>query len=135
MSLSCECGTDGYASFYQTTYRRARKTHRCRECGIEIAPGDLYERTISVFQGDFTAEKKCEPCSDLAESITALGFCYTPGDLAIAYAEYLKEYVRGAVRHDEETDLDIYPANHLIDEHGNPKRWRNRQAPNPTGTP
>ena len=122
MSLACGCDGDNFASFYQSNYRKARKPHKCAECGKKIQPGELYEYAISVYEGDFTARKTCEKCSDLADSLADVGFCWPLGDLALAYKEYLDEYVPGAVRYDEENDRYIYPSNHLIDENGDRRR-------------
>lgn len=116
MSLACDCGDDGYAELYQSTMRKARKEHRCCECGNAIKPGDIYEYTVIVFEGDFSTKKTCEKCSDLAESLSDLGFCWEEGDLATAYREYLEQYTK-SVRYDED-GVQIYPSNHLIDESG-----------------
>lgn len=116
MSLACDCGDDGYAELYQSTMRKARKEHRCRECGNTIKPGEMYEYTVIVFDGDFSTKKTCEKCSDLAESLADLGFCWEEGDLATAYREYLEQYTK-SVRYGED-GAQVYPANHLIDESG-----------------
>lgn len=74
MSLTCACD-DGYAEFYQSTIRKARKEHLCRECGVTIKRGDMYEYQVLFYDGLFQTKKSCEKCSDLAESLADLGFC------------------------------------------------------------
>lgn len=76
----------------------------------------MYEYTVIVFEGGFSTKKTCEQCSDLAESLSDLGFCWEEGDLATAYQEYLEQYTK-SVRYDED-GTQIYRANHLIDESG-----------------
>jgi hypothetical protein len=123
MSLSCSCDSDGYMELYTCVMRKSRKERRCWECGATIRKGELYEHQAWKFEGDFGYKNSCEKCGDLAASLMDVGFCWPEGDLAFAYREYLEEYVNGAVRYDEENDVYIYPANHLIDERGDPRKW------------
>lgn len=53
-------------SFVDRTSVKARKSHVCTECGGTIAPGETYQRIASVFEGEFRADKICEPCQEAA---------------------------------------------------------------------
>lgn len=41
---------------------RARKQHRCDDCGRKIEPGKLYHRSTAVDHGDFSMMKICRTC-------------------------------------------------------------------------
>jgi hypothetical protein len=42
--------------------RRASKAHVCGECNCEIVPGEKYELTSSVMDGDWYRFKTCQLC-------------------------------------------------------------------------
>lgn len=92
MSLSCECDIADVPEFHRVKFHTARKEYKCCECGGAINPGDTYEREAMKWEGDFMENIRCEPCSDLAASLSALGFCWDIGDLRWAHQEYLREY-------------------------------------------
>ena len=47
--------------------RRARKAHRCCECGREIASGDLYEYISGIWDGQPASYKTCVACADVRD--------------------------------------------------------------------
>ena len=51
------------SDFNYTSHPTARKPHKCFECGRTIEPGERYERTASVWEGDFFASKACLHCA------------------------------------------------------------------------
>lgn len=53
--------------------RKARKPHRCKECGRTIDPGEIYRWWTVVDEGEIETEKMCAHCwntVDLGASIT-----------------------------------------------------------------
>lgn len=59
----CTVCSDAYAEFSTSTWRKARKPHRCDECYGTIAKGDRYERTFGKFEGDWFVNALCAKCS------------------------------------------------------------------------
>lgn len=53
--------------FYHAKMRRARKVHRCAECGRVIALGELYEHVTGKWDGMVDTFKTCEHCKVLRE--------------------------------------------------------------------
>lgn len=43
-------------------YFRAKKQHKCKECGRLIDAGESYHREAYVFDGQFTVNKTCAHC-------------------------------------------------------------------------
>lgn len=52
------------AAFYARAFPKARKTHKCDECGREIAPGELYERVAAKWEGEITTLATCAHCQE-----------------------------------------------------------------------
>jgi len=69
-----------------TTSRKARLTHRCNECGGTILPGEVYEYTWSVYDGDFNTHKMCPRCVALRKWVQAHVPCFC------WYFEYMLEH-------------------------------------------
>lgn len=61
----------GEGTFLGTEWRRARKEHKCGECGDIIKVGDRYERAgwIDGYGkgGQFASLKACEACAQIRE--------------------------------------------------------------------
>jgi len=89
--LSCGCDEYGPDVFSQKTVK-ARKEHKCCECGDVIKPGDVYDYIFGVWEGDASTFKTCEKCADLRDSMYAMGFCMMFGSLQEDYKEYLDAY-------------------------------------------
>ena len=51
------------SEFNATTHPRARKPHKCSECGRTIEPGERYERTAGSWEGDFFTSLACLHCA------------------------------------------------------------------------
>jgi len=88
---------------------KARKQHKCCECGGVIGKGEEYEY-ISGKWDYFDQFKTCEKCADLRDSLMGV-LCPAFGDLRESYLEYLNEML--AFKYDEEKDMYIYPENHM----------------------
>ena len=62
--MTCYCDYD-QPSIYCSRIVRARKEHRCYECGGRILAGDRYEYTFAIWNGDPGQIKTCAHCRDL----------------------------------------------------------------------
>lgn len=115
MGFSCECG-DADTFFFRQRLQRARKPHKCCECGYEIAPGESYEVAAGMTEGYFWSAATCERCADLRDSFEGLGFCVSfGGGLFDNYADWLDE--GNQTRRDADGDL----------ERGRETAWRIRE--------
>lgn len=45
---------------------KARKEHKCSECGGTIAAGETYRSVAYKFEGEFGSDKVCDPCREAA---------------------------------------------------------------------
>jgi uncharacterized protein with PIN domain len=62
---------DEYPEAHRTVDRRARKPHRCSECGGEIPKGATYRYDSGVFEGAPYSYKRCLRCIALVERVVA----------------------------------------------------------------
>ena len=89
MDSDCFCDFDP-PTFSSIGIRKARKPHRCEECGNKIRPGDSYEYVAGMWEGCFSQFKTCEHCRDLRvwtmNNIPCLCWCYGNMDEDIKYA-------------------------------------------------
>jgi hypothetical protein len=53
----------------RSTIRTARKEHRCFECREPILPGQRYEFTSGIFDGDPFSQKICLPCVEIGQAL------------------------------------------------------------------
>ena len=60
---------DGYADIYNRSRPRARKEHRCCECGGTIAAGEQYHRVESLYDGDWATDRWCDRCEAVRQII------------------------------------------------------------------
>jgi hypothetical protein len=77
----CDCG-DGPET-YRETRPRARKPHKCCECGRTIQPGEIYRLLWGVWEGRPETYKTCSACQDLDAWAHDQSDCFCPtlGDL------------------------------------------------------
>jgi hypothetical protein len=59
----CDCG-DGPSTYHESK-PKARKPHKCCECGRMIQPGETYRNLWGVWDGEPKTFKTCEACLDL----------------------------------------------------------------------
>lgn len=52
-------------SMFNETFPRARKDHKCCECGATISAGEVYQRVVGVWYNDFSWFKICSSCQDI----------------------------------------------------------------------
>ena len=96
--MECYCDFDIRADLYLKTDHVAKKTHRCSECGREIAPGERYERVFGVWEGRADVFKTCGHCLAMREfvSVHVPCFCWSHGDMR-------SEAIEVAMNHATET--------------------------------
>lgn len=54
-------------SFWDEESRKAKKLHKCNECGRQIAPGEIYLYCKWIYDGDWGTSKMCAHCEVAAE--------------------------------------------------------------------
>jgi hypothetical protein len=76
----CGCVYSGFdgdlGAFVCTDMVRARKAHRCCECGDVIAIGATYERTSGKWEGDVSTFKTCAACVEIRGVLFCEGWSY-----------------------------------------------------------
>lgn len=58
---------DGSNEFYADKHVRAKKPHRCCECGRDIAVGETYHRATGKSHGVLFTEATCAPCAEIRQ--------------------------------------------------------------------
>lgn len=58
-------------SVFSKTERRAKKAHKCGECGRAIGLGEKYENVFGVWDGDASTFKTCQRCVAVREFVVA----------------------------------------------------------------
>lgn len=56
---------------YTETWRKARKTHCCYECGYTIGAGEKYVVVFTIFEGEPGSYKVCWFCHTMSKALTA----------------------------------------------------------------
>lgn len=69
----CDCEP---AEFYHRATHKARKVHRCMECGKAIQAGESYEKVRAKWDGTVDTLKTCCRCVALREHIEAHVPCF-----------------------------------------------------------
>ena len=64
---------DGLMEMATCEEPKARKPHRCCECGRAIAIGERYQRWSGKFDGEFMAVKTCLICAEIRTAFTCEG--------------------------------------------------------------
>lgn len=82
MSIDCYCDYEP-VTIYSASTPRARKEHRCDECGTKIKPGEQYENVFAVWEGYPSTYKTCERCYDLRQWVknSVPCFCWAHGNM------------------------------------------------------
>lgn len=63
----CRVDIDGYVTVIERATHKARARHRCKECGRDIDPGETYQRTRGVWEGEAFTHKVCAHCCVLQD--------------------------------------------------------------------
>jgi hypothetical protein len=56
--------------FFHVDKRKARKPHKCCECGMEIPLRAVYEHVIGKYDGEFQKYDTCSICVDIRDVFT-----------------------------------------------------------------
>lgn len=59
-------------SYIRVKHVKARKKHKCYECGREMYIGYMYVQTIGVWEGQWEEYKTCRPCELLRAELEDL---------------------------------------------------------------
>lgn len=58
-----------YPQAFSTKTRTARKAHKCCECGDDINPGDKYQYSSGIWDGEAASYKQCLICWDIIQKV------------------------------------------------------------------
>jgi hypothetical protein len=77
----CDCSVDT-PSIYEEVKRRARKQHKCSECGWTIEPASQYVKISGLWDGEWTHSKQCLSCNEIGDRfVQETDCCYAIGQL------------------------------------------------------
>lgn len=81
--IDCYCDYDPPAEFYGVSIRKARKQHRCEECGRYILPGERYEKVVGKWEGEVSGFNTCTHCLDIRTFVknSVPCFCWFHGSM------------------------------------------------------
>lgn len=71
MDDACYCDYDDPPAFYHKETRKARKPHKCTECGRAIMPGERYEHIRAKWDSIPDVVRTCPRCLDLKRWVEA----------------------------------------------------------------
>ena len=72
--MNCDC--DNVApEFHFLTTPKARKIHKCNECGCNIKIGEIYEKVNGKWEGIINTMKTCPDCIAIREKLAEMP-CY-----------------------------------------------------------
>ena len=88
----CYCGDS--PEVYNSRTVKARKEHRCDECGCTIRVGESYEYVFAIYYGEKYMPRTCERCVALRVWVLAHVpcLCWTHGNLHEECQEAVDEY-------------------------------------------
>lgn len=86
----CSVG-DNLWEFFADGTRKARKAHRCEECGRDIVPGETYYYYAGRWDGDFCDGKRCQHCEAVTHWLNAVCGGYVMGELQSELTEHYRE--------------------------------------------
>ena len=76
----CACILRGYDDCcsveLQNKMVKARKNHKCCECGRKIEKGEIYEYYVAVWDGDLGTFKTCKGCKIIRDELFCGGWTY-----------------------------------------------------------
>lgn len=105
--------------------RRARKEHRCMECGRVIEPGETYRYWTGVWEGDVVTNKMCAHCQAVIDLGHAITGCPKVWNVGVLYDRDPELGFVANCLHDEGHDLrDGDRALLLACYEGAKRRWR-----------
>lgn len=96
--MDCYCDYE-MPTVHNVSTPTAKKAHKCEECRSTIQPGDKYERSEGLWDGEWQTFKTCKRCLDLREFVRANVpcFCWGHGNLHDDCANTIEEYAHETV--------------------------------------
>jgi hypothetical protein len=90
----CDCGDP--PEVWRQTDHKARKPHKCNECGSYILIGEKYRYTFGIWEGDPSTHHACLRCIAIYEYVRGLVpcACWMLGNLHQELLETAREYAR-----------------------------------------
>lgn len=116
----CMADSGEYNTFSRTVEPRARKAHRCDECGRTIEAGERYRRSSALFDGRFDEFKMCWHCRVAAQWLEKNCDGYLTQGVHEDIREHIDEY-RGVYVH------TLRPLKRL--DIGMSRKWKIRRGP------
>lgn len=83
-----------HGAFHSETLQKARKEHRCGECGRSIEVGEKYVRHFGVYDGSGYGGKRCLHCGVLADWLSINCGGYLHDAVVEDFTEHAHEYSR-----------------------------------------
>lgn len=69
----CERDNDERIEFYEMRWYKARKPHKCNECGRQIEPGEEYNYYVGKQEvTGFWMFKQCDDCFDIRDDLESI---------------------------------------------------------------
>jgi hypothetical protein len=94
--MECSCvypGDYDPPDFTTKQIRKARKGHKCVECGCAISAGDRYEHSSNKYDYGIDVFKTCLDCISMREVFFCDGWFY--GGIWEQFNEYLRDAISG----------------------------------------
>lgn len=90
----CYCDYGEQPDVYLVEMVRARKPHVCYECHRRMSPGETYERTKSLYDGEWETYHTCPRCLDVRAYVEAHApcFCWMHGSMLDDARNTLEHY-------------------------------------------
>lgn len=77
LGCSCVCSVDyDAAQVYNEKTVKARKEHKCCECGETIQRGESYEYVSGLWDGSWDHYRTCEMCVRIRDDLCCGGFIF-----------------------------------------------------------
>ena len=94
---ACYCDNEP-AEFYHQETRKAKKEHKCSECGRAIAAGERYQHVRGKWDGDVCTFRTCPRCLALKDWVAAHVpcFCWAHGNIIEDAIETARDYTHEA---------------------------------------
>jgi hypothetical protein len=108
--MNCSCinyGSEDLSQpeFFREKMVKAKKQHKCGECGATIEPGEKYENAVGVWDGEFSTHKTCSICCEVRNEL----FCgsYGFGEVWQEIREWDSVELGGLDRFSKEAQIKI----------------------------
>lgn len=109
--------------------RKARKEHRCDECGRTIEPGETYRYWTTLFEGDISTDKMCAHCQGTLDLGAALTGCPKRWWWSMLHDLDPETGFVGNVLHDDEHHLTQAQKRRMLRTvEGRKAKWRRRDG-------